>query len=90
MACELVDCCQFFKDNMKDLPKAAEYIQNKLCFGDYQNCNRYQIYKRTPCDDAPFELQCDDRDAIRKVQNCMLKKRQCEEALEAAEPPEEG
>ena len=28
--CELFACCQFFMDNMKDLPKAAEYISGIL------------------------------------------------------------
>ncbi|TSK07330.1 MAG: hypothetical protein FPO08_12040 [Geobacter sp.] len=87
MACELVECCQFFKDNMKDLPKAAEYIQNKLCFGDYQSCNRYQIYKENSGENAPFELCSDDQDAVRKVKQCMLKKQHCQEG--AAEKKEE-
>lgn len=79
MACELVECCQFFKDNMKDLPKAAEYIQSKLCFGDYQSCNRYRIYKESGGENVPFALYPDDQEAVRKVKQCMLKKQKCRE-----------
>lgn len=79
MACELVECCQFFKDNMKDLPKAAEYIQRKLCFGDYQSCNRYRIYKESGGENVLFGLYPDDQEAVRKVKQCMLKKQKCQE-----------
>lgn len=79
MACELVQCCQFFKDNMKDLPKAAEYIQSKLCYGDFESCNRYQIYKKTGGENTPFDPNPDDQEAIKKAKQCMLSKLRCEE-----------
>ncbi|MBU5638443.1 hypothetical protein KOM00_17085 [Geomonas sp. Red69] len=86
MACELVECCQFFKDNMKDLPKAAQYIQSKLCFGDYQSCNRYQIYRQTG-EHLPFELFPDDQEAIKKVKQCMRKK-QCQNGPPTGQGPD--
>ena len=79
MKCELVECCQFFKDNMKNLPKSAEYIQNKLCYGDYASCNRYRIYKETGGEDVPFNLYPDDVEAIKKVTQCLLKKQKPDE-----------
>lgn len=79
MACELVECCQFFKDNMKELPKSAEYIRNKLCFGDYQSCNRYRIYQETGGADVPFDLHPNDVEAVKKAAECLQKKQQCEE-----------
>lgn len=87
MACELVECCQFFKDNMKDLPKAAEYIQSKLCFDDYQSCNRYRIYKQTG-EHTPFALFPDDQEAIRKVKQCLRQKRECPDEPVGCEEPE--
>ena len=79
MKCELVECCQFFKDNMKNLPKSAEYIQNKLCYGDYESCNRYRIYKETGGEDVPFNLHPDDVEAVKKVKQCLLKKKNPDE-----------
>lgn len=77
MACELVECCHFFKDNMKDLPKSAEYIRNKLCLGDYESCNRYRIYKETGGRDVPFDMYPEDVEAVKKATQCLLKKKQC-------------
>lgn len=74
MACELVECCQFFKDNLKNLPKTAEYIRNKLCYGDYESCNRYRIFQQNGGENVPFDLHPDDVEAVRKVKQCMLKK----------------
>lgn len=74
MTCEIVECCQFFKDNMTNLPKTAEYIRNKLCFGDFESCNRYRIYKESGGEDVPFDLYPDDVEAIKKVKKCLLKK----------------
>ena len=76
MACEIVECCQFFKDNMKNLPKSAEYIQNKLCYGDYESCNRYRIFQQSGGENVPFDLHPDDVEAVKKVKQCMLKKEQ--------------
>lgn len=79
MACEIVKCCQFFKDNMKNLPKSAEYLQNKFCFGDYASCNRYRIYLETGGTHIPFDLYPDDVEAIRKVKECLLEKQDAQE-----------
>jgi len=79
MACEIVECCQFFKDNMRDLPRTAAFIQNKLCFGDYESCNRYRIFKETGGENVPFDLHPDDVEAVKKVKQCILKKqKKCE------------
>ena len=78
MACELFDCCQFFKDNMKYLPKAAEYIKNMLCFGDYEVCNRYRIYKEFGGDKVPPGLDPNDTDEVNKIIKCLRKKQESE------------
>ena len=79
MACELIECCQFFKDNLKDLPTTAEYIRSKLCYGDYESCCRYRIFQESGDDNVPFDLYPDDVEAVKKVKLCMLKKRQVKE-----------
>jgi hypothetical protein len=50
--CERLDCCEFFNDNMQNLPKSAQHIKNKLCFGDYEKCNRYKIFKEFGVDNV--------------------------------------
>lgn len=84
MACEIVECCQFFKDNLRNLPKTAEYIQSRLCFGEYENCSRYRIYKVTGDENVPFHLNPEDQEAIKKVKQC-LQSRSSVESCGAAE-----
>lgn len=74
MGCELLDCCQFFKEAMQNMPKTAEYIKNRLCFGDYQTCNRYRIYKEFGNASIPDDLDPDDAEQVRKVLQCLRKK----------------
>ncbi len=76
MACELLECCQFFKENMQYLPKAAEYIQNMLCFGDHQACNRFRIYKEFGANNIPPDLDPDDTEQVKKVIQCLRKKQE--------------
>jgi hypothetical protein len=74
MACELMDCCQFFNDNMKNLPKTAEYIKAKLCFGDFECCNRFRIYKEFGRDNIPFGLDPFDVEEVKKIIQCLRNK----------------
>lgn len=80
MACEIVAYCQFFNDNMKNLPKTAEYIQNKLCYGDYKSCNRFKIYKESGGADVPFDLNPSDTEEVKKAMRC-LRERQLSETI---------
>lgn len=73
-ACELLPCCQFFNDNMKSLPKSAEYIKNKLCFDDYGSCNRYRIYKGVSAGSITSYLDPTDAEEVRKVMQCLREK----------------
>lgn len=70
MACELFECCQFFKDNMKELPKTAEYIQERVCFGDYLSCKRYRIYQQLACENLTPCLDA-DVEAVQKMTQCL-------------------
>jgi len=70
MACELIEYCQFFDDNMKTMPVAAEYIKAKLCNGNYEHCNRFRMYQQL----GGVDIQCDpnpsDAEEVEKlVQN---------------------
>ena len=76
MECELLACCKLFKDSMENLPKTAEYIKEKLCFGDHESCNRYRIYKEFGGADIPSELDPYDSEEVRKIVACRDGKRQ--------------
>jgi hypothetical protein len=75
MACELLACCRLFKDSMESLPKATEYIQMKLCFGDYEACNRYIIYKNIGKENLPADLNPFDIEDVQKVMQCLRNKK---------------
>ena len=76
MACEILACCQFFNDNMKNMPKTAEYIEKRLCLGDYVSCNRFSIYKEFGGDHIPVGLHPDDAEEMKKVIQCLRNKMQ--------------
>jgi len=78
MSCELTECCQFFSDHMKNMPMSEEYIKKRLCFGDYASCNRYRIYKEFGGEDIPVDLGPDDIEEVKKVIQCLRKKRETE------------
>ena len=71
MACEILACCQFFKDKMKGMPKTAEYIKNKVCLGEYESCVRFSIYKEFGGEHIPFDLHPDDIEEVKKVMQCL-------------------
>jgi hypothetical protein len=78
MNCELLACCQFFNNKMKDLPKSAEYIKDKVCRGEYEGCGRYRIFKDYGEQHVPFYLQPDDTEEVNKVIQCLRKKQKSE------------
>ena len=73
MSCELAECCQFFADKMKSFPKAADYIKQKLCFGDHAACSRFKIYKEFGGESIPLGLD-PDAEEVNKILNCLRKK----------------
>jgi hypothetical protein len=76
MACELMACCQFFKDNMKGLPTAADFIKKKLCLDDYESCSRFKIYKKFGRENIPHYLDPDDTEQVKKAMQCLRKKQE--------------
>ena len=81
MPCDLIEGCQFFSDNMKNLPKAAEYIKTKLCLGDYQSCNRFRIYREYGGENIPPYLDPADVEQVLKAALCLRKKHDAKESL---------
>ena len=67
MACALIDYCHFFHDNMKDMPKTAEYIKSKLCYGDYEHCNRFRMYQQLEGVDVQCEPNPSDAKEVDKL-----------------------
>ncbi len=76
MACDIMECCQFFKDHMQDLPKSAAYIQDKLCRADFEKCNRFRVYKLFGKENVPPDLDPDDVGEVEKVLRCLQEKQQ--------------
>jgi hypothetical protein len=79
MACDLIEYCQFFNDNMRDMPKAAEYVRSKLCYGDFEHCNRYRMYQQM----GGLDVQCDptpsDAEEVEKLIQCLRDRRLIED-----------
>lgn len=80
MPCDLIEGCQFFNDNMRDLPKAAEYIKNKLCLGDYQTCSRFRMYQEYGGEDIPPYLDPVDAEEVMKAVQCLREKHESKES----------
>lgn len=78
MVCELFVCCQFLNNLMKELPKTAEYIKNKICYGEYENCVRFRIYKEFGGKHIPFDLHPEDTEEVKKIIQCLRKREQAE------------
>lgn len=78
MACEIVACCQFFNNKMKDMPKSADYIKSKLCLRDYESCARYRIYKECGGKSIPLDLFPDDTEEVNNVIQCLQNKQPSE------------
>jgi hypothetical protein len=74
MVCEIFDCCRFVKETMKDLPKAAERIEARLCHGDFQACKRYKIYREFIGKEIPFDLDLSDAEEMNKIMRCLQDK----------------
>lgn len=73
MSCELTACCQFFNDNMKNMPKTEEYIKKRLCFSNFELCNRFRIYKEFGGENIPPGLDPDDTEEVKKIIQCLKK-----------------
>jgi hypothetical protein len=74
MSCKLLPCCQMFKDNLQDMPKSARYIQEKLCHGDFEQCNRYRMFHQMVGESTECQLNPLDLEAVRKVMQCLVSK----------------
>ena len=82
MPCDLIEGCQFFNDNMENLPKAAEYIKNKLCLGDFQSCSRFKLYQEYGGENVPSCLYPGDAEDLNKAVRHLRKKRRREGVTE--------
>ena len=76
MACEILACCQFFKDKMKGMPKSTEYIKKTLCHGEYQSCARFRTFKNLGGDNVPYDPHPDDTaEEVKNVLECIKNKK---------------
>lgn len=82
MACSLLTCCRLFNDNLKNMPHSEEYIKKKLCFGDYSLCKRFQFFQEFGENDSPASLYPYDTEELKKMLQCLQKKRDSEDDSE--------
>jgi len=73
MACELLACCRFFDDIMKDMPMAKDYIKQKFCFAEYTSCNRYVIFTQYGGGKIPSDFD-PDVEEVEKILQCLRQK----------------
>ena len=78
MACQLLDCCQFFK-SLGNFPKTAVFIQEKLCHGDFESCSRFRFFKGYTGEDPVGCFDPGDEEAVKNAIRCMQKKQQAGE-----------
>lgn len=71
-----MDCCQFFNENMKEMPKAADYVKARLCHDDYEACNRFKIYQEFGTNNIPSDLDPEDTEQVKKILNCLRTKQE--------------
>lgn len=74
MKCDLLDCCQFIKNNMAGLPKAAEYMKKKICNSQFQVCGRYRTFKGLATEEVPFYLDPRDVEEMKELEQCLARK----------------
>ena len=79
MACELLKCCQFFNDKMKELPRTAEHIRSKVCLDKYESCVRYRIFKEFGGENIPFDLYPNDTEEVKKAIQCLREKQKLQD-----------
>jgi hypothetical protein len=59
---------------MKEMPKTAEYVKERLCRGDYVVCNRFKIYQEFGKNSVPRDLDPEDTEQVKKVLLCLRAK----------------
>ena len=72
MACEILNCCRFFDEKMRDLPKTTAYIKQKMCLDDYRSCSRFRIFNKLREGQIPLELHPDDMEEAKRVMQCLV------------------
>jgi hypothetical protein len=65
--CELLAGCIFFNNKMKNYPETAEYLKNKYCLGDNQECARYMVLKALGKEKVPADLYPNDTRRAKKI-----------------------
>ncbi len=73
MSCELVACCRFFDDKMKDMPKSVDYIKKKFCYADYASCSRYMLFKQYGGGNITPDVDPDSEE-VQKIVQCLRRK----------------
>lgn len=77
MPCELLPCCQLINEQMKAMPKAADYLRGHICLGDYGYCTWYRIYRDFAGGQVrPDLMDSPDMQEIKKIQQCLKERRE--------------
>ncbi len=74
MECDILACCHFVSENLAKFPKTSEYVKSRLCFGDYEKCNRHRTYLGFGVEDIPFDFDLSDTENMHKIRECLQNK----------------
>jgi hypothetical protein len=72
MACKIIPYCKFIDDIMGPLPKAAEYIKQKQCLGDYESCIYFRIYKNSHDKMILLNIKPCDKEELSKIMDPLI------------------
>ncbi len=62
--CTLLDKCQFFNNQLEDIPATAEMCKTQYCLGGSSNCARYIVSKSHGLEKVPPDLLPNHGDPI--------------------------
>ena len=58
--CEYCTSCFFFTQLVGDMPHSTDYLRDKYCNGDFNECARFKISKSYGMDNVPPHIFPDD------------------------------
>lgn len=67
--CECLSTCPFFNDRMADKPATSELLKKQYCRDNFDQCARYQVFKKLGKSAIPPDLFPNSRDRAEDIIN---------------------